>query len=77
METLAYVGTQLGRSVERERSERRLGDLAAREQQRIGEELHAGLGQQLTGLSLLARHLTRTLALEPGPAGRRRPGFGR
>jgi signal transduction histidine kinase len=68
VETLAYVGTQLGRSVERERSERRLSDLAAREQHRIGEELHDGLGQQLTGLSLLARNLTRTLASQGSPA---------
>ena len=29
----------------------------AREQQRIGEELHDGLGQQLTGLSMLAQSL--------------------
>jgi len=31
--------------------------IPAREQQRIGEELHDGLGQQLTGLSLLAQSL--------------------
>lgn len=68
VEALAYVGTQLGRSVERDRSERRLSDLAAREQHRIGAELHDGLGQQLTGLSLLARNLTRTLASQGSPA---------
>lgn len=31
--------------------------IPAREQQRIGEELHDGLGQQLTGLSMLAESL--------------------
>ena len=31
--------------------------IPAREQQRIGEELHDGLGQQLTGLSMLAQSL--------------------
>jgi len=37
--------------------QRELLAVPAREQQRIGEELHDGLGQQLTGLSMLAQSL--------------------
>lgn len=37
--------------------QRELLAIPAREQQRIGEELHDGLGQQLTGLSMLAQSL--------------------
>ena len=36
---------------------RRLMELPAQEQQRIGQELHDGIGQQLTGLSMLATSL--------------------
>src|SRR5262249_51792888 len=35
--------------------------IAAREQQRIGQELHDGVGQELTGLGLMADALTRRL----------------
>ncbi len=37
--------------------QRELLAIPSREQQRIGEELHDGLGQQLTGLSMLAQSL--------------------
>ena len=37
--------------------QRELLAIPAREQQRIGEELHDGIGQQLTGLSMLAQSL--------------------
>lgn len=37
--------------------QREILSIPAREQQRIGEELHDGLGQQLTGLSMLAESL--------------------
>ncbi len=37
--------------------QREIMAIPAREQQRIGEELHDGLGQQLTGLSMLAQSL--------------------
>lgn len=40
-----------------QRLQREVLAIPAREQQRIGEELHDGLGQQLTGLSLLAQSL--------------------
>ena len=42
---------------ERKRLERELLDVSVREQRHLGQELHDGLGQELTGLSLLARGL--------------------
>lgn len=68
LEVMAHVGTQLGRVVERARAERRLGELAMREQRRLGEDLHEGLGQQVTGLTLLARNLGQKLEAEGLPA---------
>jgi PAS domain S-box-containing protein len=44
---------------ERRRLERALRDATLREQQRLGRELHDGLGQELTGLSMLATGLAR------------------
>lgn len=40
---------------ERKHLERALLDISSREQQHFGQELHDGLGQELTGLALLAR----------------------
>jgi two-component system sensor kinase FixL len=42
---------------ERKRLERALLDVSMREQRHLGQELHDGLGQELTGLALLARGL--------------------
>jgi PAS domain S-box-containing protein len=46
---------------QRQKLEREILDIVTREQRRIGEELHDGLGQELTGLNYLATSLYRRL----------------
>ena len=52
---------------ERGRLEREILQVSVREQQRIGQELHDGLGQELTGLSYLAQNLLLTLKAKGAP----------
>ncbi len=47
---------------ERRRLEAALRDATLREQRRLGHELHDGLGQELTGLAMLAASLARSRA---------------
>jgi two-component system CheB/CheR fusion protein len=47
---------------DRHRLERELLDVTNREQQRIGSDLHDGLGQELTGIALLLRGLSRRIS---------------
>lgn len=55
---------------ERKRLEREILDVARAEQQRIGQDLHDTLGQQLTGISFLAKALEQKLATRlPAEAG--------
>lgn len=65
VELLGNVGTQLGRVVERARAEWQLADAVLAQQRLTMQELHDGLGQELTGLGLLAGSLLRRL--ESGP----------
>lgn len=46
---------------ERKRLEREIIEIANREQQRIGSDLHDGLGQELTGIALMLRGLAGEL----------------
>ncbi|HTD65371.1 MAG TPA: PAS domain-containing protein [Candidatus Limnocylindria bacterium] len=46
---------------ERKRMEREIVEVSSREQQRIGEDLHDGLGQHLTGITFLTKALERRL----------------
>jgi PAS domain S-box-containing protein len=46
---------------DREQMERELLDISHREQMRIGQDLHDGLGQHLTGISFLCRALEKKL----------------
>jgi PAS domain S-box-containing protein len=47
---------------ERNRLEREILEISAREQRRIGQDLHDGLGQHLTGISFLSKVLEQKLA---------------
>lgn len=55
---------------ERNRLENALLDISEQEQRRLGQDLHDGLCQSLSGLAFMARSLTKTLEAQelPGPA---------
>jgi len=68
-ESMASVGMQLGRVIERKAFQDRLLTLADDEHRRIGQELHDDVGQELTGLALKAETLAEMLGDESSPAG--------
>jgi len=49
---------------ERVRLEREVLEISSREQERIGQDLHDGLGQELTGVALMLRSLANRLSHE-------------
>jgi len=53
----------------RKEMQRHVLEMVAEEQRRIGQELHDGTGQELTGLSMFARNLVRSLQELPVVAG--------
>jgi len=53
---------------EKKRLERGIIDIANREQQRIGSDLHDGLGQELTGIALMLRGVVAQLSKEKSDA---------
>jgi PAS domain S-box-containing protein len=53
---------------ERKRLERGIIEIANREQQRIGSDLHDGLGQELTGIALMLRRVAAQLTKEKSSA---------
>ena len=62
-DSLARANRQLVQEIEeRKRLERELLDIIERERMRIGQELHDGLGQQLTGIALMSKVLQHKLA---------------
>jgi PAS domain S-box-containing protein len=50
------------------RLEREVVEVASQQQQRIGEDLHDSVAQDLTAVNLLARHLAETLETDPANA---------
>jgi PAS domain S-box-containing protein len=52
---------------ERKRLEQEILEIAEREQRRIGQDLHDGLGQQLTGIAFLTKTLQHRLSTERRP----------
>lgn len=57
--SMILLGQQL---LQRERLEREVLEISEREQRHIGQDLHDGVCQQLTGISLLSRSLTQKLS---------------
>lgn len=64
LEILPDVGIQLGHIIARKRTDRIVSAIALAEQVRIGRELHDGVAQQLTGGSMIAETLKRSLPPE-------------
>jgi PAS domain S-box-containing protein len=65
--TCRYILGSLRDITERVRLENALEEATNREQQRLGREIHEGLGQQLTGLAFLASALAHEAALGHSP----------
>ena len=59
---LTDICSQIGQVMGRRRAERQLLEVCEREQQRIGQDLHDGLCQQLAGLAYIASDLENKLA---------------
>jgi PAS domain S-box-containing protein len=57
LESMAGIGTQLGRVVERQRFEKNLGRALLAERERLGLDLHDTVGQQMAGLALIAERM--------------------
>ncbi len=69
-ESMASVGMQLGRVIERKMFQDRLLTLSEDEHRRIGQELHDDVGQELTGLALKAETLAEMLDGQGTAAGK-------
>jgi signal transduction histidine kinase len=52
---------------ERRRLEEQILEISGREQRRIGQDLHDGLGQHLTGIELMLQYLEQTLSSKKRP----------
>ncbi len=61
LDVMAHVGTQLGRVIERKRLEKEILEASEQEQRRIGQDLHDGLSQHLTGVAFLSKGLAHKL----------------
>jgi PAS domain S-box-containing protein len=64
---LRDICSQIGQVMGRRRAERQLIEISEREQQRIGQDLHDGLCQQLTGIAYMASDLQTRLGRKSLP----------
>lgn len=62
MEIMPDVGMQLGHVIERKRLEKEIADATAEQQRHFGRELHDSVSQQLSGIGMMARTLSESLA---------------
>ncbi|MEX0718441.1 MAG: PAS domain S-box protein [Planctomycetaceae bacterium] len=67
LEVMAHVGTQLSRVVERRKLQAELIDAVWRQQRQFGQELHDCLGQELTGIRMMAESLKWRLQSRTAP----------
>ncbi|QDU93186.1 hybrid sensor histidine kinase/response regulator [Lignipirellula cremea] len=65
---IRYAIERQAASVELKSLQQEVTDMALREQRRIGQQLHDGLGQHLTGVALMAKSLQRKLEGEQSAA---------
>jgi PAS domain S-box-containing protein len=65
LEFIVSAGVDL---TERKRLEHEILQIAEREQRRIGQDLHDGLGQQLAGIEFMSQVLAQNLAAKSRPA---------
>jgi PAS domain S-box-containing protein len=61
LEVMVHIGTQLGRVIERSRMQQQLIDAAWNQQRQFGQELHDSVGQELTGVRMMATSLVKRL----------------
>jgi PAS domain S-box-containing protein len=62
LQLMQYVSAQIGWVIERERALAQVSEIIWNEQQDLAHTLHDALGQQLTGLGMLAASLTQRIA---------------
>jgi signal transduction histidine kinase len=67
LDAMMHIGTQLGRVVERRRLQQELVDAVWEQQRAFGQEIHDTLGQELTGIGMLAGSIARKLTLQKVP----------
>jgi two-component system CheB/CheR fusion protein len=67
LDAMQSVSLQLGLMIERKEATKRIAEATDREQRRIGQELHDGLGQQISGLAMLAATLLDKLQAQNSP----------
>lgn len=67
LRTVAEACYHLGYVFQHWELRKQLADLSIRQQQRVGRELHDGLGQQLTALAMLTRVIVNRLRTEGSP----------
>jgi two-component system CheB/CheR fusion protein len=67
LEAMHNIGSQLGQVMERKELEKQVAEATDREQRRIGQELHDGLGQQISGLAMMAATVAGQLDREQSP----------
>ncbi|REJ79801.1 MAG: FHA domain-containing protein [Planctomycetota bacterium] len=68
---MSHVGTQLGRVIERHRLQRDVVDAVWHQQRQFGQELHDTVGQELTGICMMASSLARRLTERNAPESER------